>query len=101
MEDDRSMDNAIIPFVRLSFDVTDSGRAKNVNIISESQPSSYRVRSNAKQLIKTATFRPRLQDGKLVATESTELLLAGEQLLQSPPQSSRQPDLRSTRKLRY
>ncbi|OGT78753.1 MAG: hypothetical protein A3J35_03890 [Gammaproteobacteria bacterium RIFCSPLOWO2_02_FULL_52_10] len=77
MAGDIPADKVTPPFVKLSFDVTRDGRARNIKVVEESEPKSYGVHKTAKQLIKSSIFRPRLLDGELVETKSTELLLYG------------------------
>lgn len=71
------------PYVKLSFAVTIDGKARNIKIIEESKPINYRIRRTARQTIRDAIFRPRLEDGNPVATNETELLLSGSSLQQA------------------
>ena len=74
------------PYVRLSFAVTAEGKARHIKIIEQSNPESYRIRKLAKNIIEDAIFRPRLEDGKPVATPETELVLSGDILQTSSNQ---------------
>ena len=76
-------ETTVPPYVRLTFNVTIDGKARNVKVIEESDPKNYRARKNAKQVVNSSVFRPRLQDGELVATQANELLLSGA-ILQTP-----------------
>lgn len=79
------------PFVRLSFGVTVDGRARNIKIIEESKPKNYRIRKAARDSIRDAVFRPRLVDGKPVATAEMELVISGSNLQQASNQQHIDP----------
>lgn len=74
------------PYVKLSFAVTTEGKARNIKVIEQSKPESYQIRKRAKNTISDAIFRPRLEDGKPVATAETELVLSGDILQTSSNQ---------------
>lgn len=87
------------PFVKLSFDVTTDGRAKNIQVIEESEPKNVRTRKTAIQLIKTSMFRPQLREGEPVATKAAVLLLSGAILQKGFPQNSDRNRMNSATKL--
>ena len=91
MASDPGADKLTPPYVRLAFDVTADGRSKNIEVIEESEPGSFRTRSNATQIVKASVFRPRLHDGKLVATKATDYLVSGP-VLQNTPARDRDHD---------
>ncbi|MBF8270077.1 MAG: hypothetical protein HW386_1786, partial [Gammaproteobacteria bacterium] len=88
------------PYVRLAFNVTTDGRANNIQVLEESDPKSYRTHKTAREIVKSALFRPRLQNGELVVTEGTELLLSGAILQNGYTQYEESGGLKSASKLR-
>jgi tetratricopeptide (TPR) repeat protein len=98
-DESNSEATATPPFVRLSFDVTKDGKARNIKVIAESEPKSFRVRNVAKDHIRSSIFRPRLIEGVPVTTHATELLLSGDFLLEAVPQSASRDNMKSAVKL--
>lgn len=71
------------PYVKLTFTVPVSGKARNIEIIEASDPKDYKIRRLARENIKSALFRPRIEDGEPVLTKKTELVLSGRVLQQA------------------
>lgn len=78
------------PYVKLSFAVTADGKARNIKVIEESEPKSFKYRKRARSSIDTALFRPRLENGKPVATKEVKLVISGD-ILQEPLSQSVNP----------
>ena len=74
------------PYVILSFAVTLDGKARQIKVIEQSEPKSFKIRKAATDNIKASLFRPRLEDGKPVATPKIELVLSGRDLQTVPGQ---------------
>lgn len=55
-------------FVKVSFDVTEGGRVRNVEILESTDPENTRVRRLAKELVKGSKYRPRFENGEPVET---------------------------------
>ena len=90
------------PYVKLTFSVTADGKARNIKITESSDPRNYRIRRIARDTIRTAVFRPRLLNGKPVATKKTELVLSGKTLQeQNAPGYDRQDSIFSRTHIVY
>ncbi len=60
-------------YVIASFDVTKTGRARNIQIIESNPPDSTSLRRRAKSTIKSSRFRPRFENGHPVATAGVNI----------------------------
>ena len=67
-------------FVTLEFVVTALGKAREIEVIDESNPDDMGARKYAKQHVKASMFRPRLVNGEPVDTDKVLLRLTGEYL---------------------
>lgn len=76
-EENDNKQKMLKPYIKLAFEVTVDGKARKIKVVEESDPNNYLVRKNAKDLIKSSLFRPRLEDGIPVATQQMELLFSG------------------------
>lgn len=56
-------------FVLVSFDVTQHGRARNIEILEANPEDSVRNRSRVRKALKVAKFRPRFENGSPITTE--------------------------------
>ncbi len=56
-------------YVTVSFDVTQHGRARNVEILEANPEDSVRNRSRVRKALKVAKFRPRFENGAPITTE--------------------------------
>lgn len=56
-------------FVLVSFDVTQHGRARNIEILEANPEDSVRNRSRVRKALKAAKFRPRFENGAPATTE--------------------------------
>lgn len=74
-------------YVTLSFDVTVRGRARNIHVVDESDPENLQARVNAKKIISSSLFRPRILGGDPVPTENTVLRLSGSDVEHGPDQT--------------
>lgn len=83
---DETAKNASEPYVKLSFAVSLDGKARNIKVLEQSDPKSFKIRKAALDNIKASLFRPRFEDGKPVATPETELVLSGNNLQTVPGQ---------------
>lgn len=62
-----------LPYVLVSFDVSKSGRARNIRIIESNPPDSISLQRKARKSIAASKFRPRLENGELVDTTDMQL----------------------------
>ena len=62
-------------YVKLSFDVSMYGKARNIRIIDESSMVDSRFKQRAVRYIRWSRFRPRIVAGKPVATRRMEISL--------------------------
>lgn len=60
-------------YVLATLDVTETGRARNIDIVESSPPDDVRLRRRASRAISNMVFRPRLQDGQPVTTRGMRL----------------------------
>ena len=60
-------------YVLASFDVTPQGRASNIEIIESNPPDNISARSQVKQSLRVAKFRPRFVEGEPALTEKMQL----------------------------
>jgi len=60
--------NSDMSYVLVSFDVSEHGRAKNINIVESHPKANIRIRSRVRNSLKAAKFRPRFADGKPAIT---------------------------------
>lgn len=74
-------------FVTLSFDVTVRGHARNITAVDESNSDHTQFRVNAKKLISSSLFRPRILNGGPVDTQDTVLRLSGGEVEKAPKQT--------------
>lgn len=61
------------PYVLVSFDVSKSGRARNIRIIESNPPDSISLQRKARKSIAASKFRPRLENGEPVDTTDMQL----------------------------
>jgi hypothetical protein len=61
------------PYVLVSFDVSKSGRARNIRIIESNPPDSISLQRKARRSIAASKFRPRLENGEPVDTTDMQL----------------------------
>jgi len=61
------------PYVLASFDVSPSGKARNIEIIESSPEDNVSYKRRAKRSIANTKFRPRYEDGKPVLTTGVSL----------------------------
>jgi len=61
------------PYVLASFDVSPSGKARNIEIIESSPEDNVLYKRRAKRSIANTKFRPRYEDGKPVLTTGVSL----------------------------
>lgn len=73
--DAEALENAeAYPNVLMSFDVSRTGKASNIEIL-ESRPDDYSLQRRAKKSIASRTFRPRIENGEPVETVGMRLRL--------------------------
>ena len=80
-------DNVDEAYVTLSFTVTVRGQARNIKVVDESNPDNIQARINAKKLVSSTLFRPRIVDGDPVDTQNTVLRLSGDEVTNAPGQT--------------
>ena len=67
-------------YVRLSFEVTGLGCARRIKVVEDNNTESFIARINAKKLIQSSMFRPRLKGGKTVTAREVFMKLSGDAL---------------------
>lgn len=72
-EIDEKLEEEKTTFVLASFDVSRSGRAKNVQIIESEPPDATSARRKAKKTIRGRLYRPRFEKGEPVATVGNKI----------------------------
>ena len=72
-EIDQKLEEEQSGFVLASFDVSSSGRAKNVQIIESEPPDATSARRKAKKTIRGRIYRPRFEKGEPVATVGNKI----------------------------
>lgn len=77
---DHSGTEKIIPYVRLSFEVTGLGCARRIKVLEEGNTKNFMARKNAKELIQSSMFRPRLEGDKPVMAREVTMKLSGDAL---------------------
>lgn len=60
-------------FVKVSFDVSSSGKPRNVSIIEESQTQRVYSARRAKEYVRTSKYRPRFENGEPVDTPGVKV----------------------------
>lgn len=66
-------DDANSPYVIARFDVSKTGRARNIEIIESSQAGDESLKRQAKRTIAATRFRPRIEDGQPVETPGVNI----------------------------
>ncbi|MBT8446101.1 MAG: hypothetical protein HKO62_02390 [Gammaproteobacteria bacterium] len=75
-EVDEQFSSEDLNYVVMTFDVSPSGRASNVNIVESSPDLPTRELRNARRWARSNRFRPRMEDGKPVAATNVTLRYA-------------------------
>ena len=75
-EVDEQFDSKDLDYVVLTFDVSPSGRATNINIVDSSPDLATRDLRNARRWARSNRFRPRMEEGKPVAATNVTLRYA-------------------------
>ena len=77
---DRNGSTGKIPYVRMTFEVTDLGCARRIKFIEESNTDKYAARINAKRVVRSSMFRPKFNGVKPVLERHMVLRLSGDAL---------------------
>lgn len=68
------------PYVRLSFEVTDTGCTRRIKVLEEYNTENFMARKNAKELLQSSMFRPRFEGNKAVMAREVIMKLSGDAL---------------------
>lgn len=80
-EDDYEDNRIDEQYVKISFDVSRNGHARNIRIIDNGGLVDYRMKQRARTYVRWSRFRPRIIDGEPVDTRQMEMLLPASLLI--------------------